>query len=383
MEREQEKVVKKLRTVSGSATEKLQRVLDQIQALKDQLTAVPGSSEVAVEQSEAVRQCMRGVKETAQAASNEHKDMHATISKLGKAIDKNFSSDISAMSVDGAFSGQPCLELNRVMCEHLFRQGKMEVGEALMQEAELKLDPSYLEQFTELNHVLEALRSRNVEPALEWAVVHRDRLLAHGSCLEFKLRQLKFLSLLCCGQSTEALAYAKILGQFSPKHINEIKRLMGCFLFAHRGLEHSPYSDLLDPWHWTEVADMFAKDACKLLGLSLESPLRVSLSAGCLALPQLLHLRSVMVQRQVSDIWSRDELPCEVNLGWERRYHSVFTCPILRQQTTDANPPMRLSCGHAISRDAMKKLVSHSRSRLKCPYCPVEMLESEVKEIKF
>ena len=55
----------------------------------------------------------------------------------------------------------------------------------------------------------------------------------------------------------------------------EIKRLMGCFLFARRGLENSPYADLLDPWHWTEVADMFAKDACKMLGLSLESPLRV------------------------------------------------------------------------------------------------------------
>ena len=55
----------------------------------------------------------------------------------------------------------------------------------------------------------------------------------------------------------------------------EIKRLMGCFLFAHKGLENSPYADLLNPWHWTEVADMFAKDACKLLGLSLESPLRV------------------------------------------------------------------------------------------------------------
>lgn len=36
-----------------------------------------------------------------------------------------------------------------------------------LQEAELSLDPSYLDQFTELNHVLEALRSRNVEPALE------------------------------------------------------------------------------------------------------------------------------------------------------------------------------------------------------------------------
>ena len=61
----------------------------------------------------------------------------------------------------------------------------------------------------------------------------------------------------------------------SPTPSPEIKRLMGCFLFAHRGLEHSPYSDLLDPLHWTEVADMFARDACKLLGLSLESPLRV------------------------------------------------------------------------------------------------------------
>lgn len=55
----------------------------------------------------------------------------------------------------------------------------------------------------------------------------------------------------------------------------EIQRLMGCFLFSHRGLERSPYSDLLDPYHWTEVADLFAKDACKLLGLSLESPLEV------------------------------------------------------------------------------------------------------------
>ena len=56
---------------------------------------------------------------------------------------------------------------------------------------------------------------------------------------------------------------------------SEIKRLMGCFLYVRKGLEGSPYSDLLDPWHWTEVADLFAKDACKLLGLSLESPLEV------------------------------------------------------------------------------------------------------------
>ena len=46
---------------------------------------------------------------------------------------QNFSADISAMSVDEAFTGQPCQALSKVICEHLFRQGKMEVGEALMQ----------------------------------------------------------------------------------------------------------------------------------------------------------------------------------------------------------------------------------------------------------
>ena len=71
------------------------------------------------------------------------------------------------------------------------------------------------------------------------------------------------------------------------------------------------------------------------MGLSLESPLSVALSIGCSALPQLLHLQAVMVQRQVVDVLAhRDELPCEIQLPWKHRYHSIFTCPILRQQTS-------------------------------------------------
>lgn len=76
-----------------------------------------------------------------------------------------------------------------------------------------------------------------------------------------------------------------------------------------------------------------------------------SLSVGCSALPQLLRLRNVMVQRQVSDMWSRDELPCEVNLGWDRRYHSVFTCPILRQQSSGefvVDSDVHYTCYHTI-----------------------------------
>ena len=42
VEREQEKVVKKLKAAAGTATDKLQEVLDQIKALKELLTAAAG-----------------------------------------------------------------------------------------------------------------------------------------------------------------------------------------------------------------------------------------------------------------------------------------------------------------------------------------------------
>ena len=85
---------------------------------------------------------------------------------------------------------------------------------------------------------------------------------------------------------------------------------MACLLYSRTGLENSPYASLLDPVHWLDICDIFAKDACALLGLSLESPLQVCVTAGCVALPSLLQLRQVMQQQQVAGVWtSKDELP--------------------------------------------------------------------------
>ena len=55
----------------------------------------------------------------------------------------------------------------------------------------------------------------------------------------------------------------------------DVQQLMGCFAYCHRGLQQSPYSDLLDPSHWTDAADTFTKDCCAILGLAMESPLSI------------------------------------------------------------------------------------------------------------
>lgn len=46
----------------------------------------------------------------------------------------------------------------------------------------------------------------------------------------------------------------------------------------------------------------------------------------------------------------------EIELEPDNRFHSIFACPILRQQSSEDNPPMKLLCGHVISRDALNKL---------------------------
>eukprot|EP00795_Rhopilema_esculentum_P011871 gene11871-2421_t len=118
---------------------------------------------------------------------------------------------------------------------------------------------------------------------------------------------------------------------------------MGCFAFMRIGLENSPYSDLLDPVNWLEINDILARDACTLLGLSISSPLEVSVTTGCIALPTLLQIKQVMRQRQCTGVWSsKEELPVEIELENDYRFHSIFACPILRQQCGRTNPPMRL-----------------------------------------
>ena len=51
----------------------------------------------------------------------------------------------------------------------------------------------------------------------------------------------------------------------------------------------------------------------------------------------------------------------EIDLGKDCRFHSIFACPILRQQSSESNPPVRLTCGHVISRDALNKLANGNK----------------------
>ena len=109
-----------------------------------------------------------------------------------------------------------------------------------------------------------------------------------------KLHKLRFIELIRNGDQMEAVKYARTyFPQFVSGHEREIQALMGALMFAGPRLETSPYAHLLDDSLWHEISEMFVKDACALMGLSIESPLSVVINAGSTALPALLNIKQV------------------------------------------------------------------------------------------
>lgn len=43
----------------------------------------------------------------------------------------------------------------------------------------------------------------------------------------------------------------------------------------------------------------------------------------------------------------------------ENRYHSIFACPVSKEQATELNPPVMLTCGHVLARESVTRLAKN------------------------
>uniref|UniRef100_A0A1A9X2B0 RING-Gid-type domain-containing protein n=1 Tax=Glossina brevipalpis TaxID=37001 RepID=A0A1A9X2B0_9MUSC len=323
-----------------------------------------------------------------QRLSADHRDLHGAVSKVGKVIDRNFISDFTATTrTDTLQDGENMMLLNKVMAKHYCHQGMDDVARLLIEESNMPEDMAREvfeseSSFTEIYRIWKAIQQQNLKAALEWTARYSNELIAKNSSLDFMLHRLAFLQIISRGISaqTEAILYARNnFYKFADRFESEIPTLMGCFIYLPLGIENSPYKHLISTDMWTEVSYVFLKDACHTLGISKNSALSVVINAGCAALTPLLAIKQ---SRQVFNIWrGREELPIEIDLGPEYRYHSIFACPILRKQTTEENPPKKLTCGHVISNDALNTL--SNGHILKCPYCPEEQNPEDAVRIHF
>ncbi|CAN6810479.1 unnamed protein product [Brassica oleracea] len=263
--------------------------------------------------------------------------------------------------------------VDKMLVEYFYRQGLFEVGELLIKEAEVEVDDQLSEAIArslEIRRVTEPLKEKDTEPAMRWISENRENLKEEASKLEMELVSLKYWEMLRQRKRSEALRFARAhFPKFASLHSVKIRKLIVALLWV-RDLENYPHSEELFPLGWDKASRELTKQYYNLHGQPSSSLLAVALSAGVESLPRLLKL--VRVMGLENEEWGEmKQLPVDLELGDEFRFHSVFVCPVSREQSDEYNPPMMMPCRHVLCKETILRLCKCcSTRRFKCPYCP-------------
>lgn len=333
---------------------KAQEVIDQIdQEIEDVLQKLQSGNELNVLNDLKVKLKDSGLLTQMEATQRE---LNVALSKYTKLVEKTFNPDIAKAYRNTEFDSHA---LNQIIADHLYRQGLFGAGDCFAAETrDTKLDCETKPTFEEMYRILEAMKRRDLEPALSWAAENSDELRRNGSDLSLRLHGLQFIEILQSRSKEEALEYARAhLSPFAGDHMSEVQKLVACLIWAGR-LDRSPYRSVLSPENWDRVAGEFSRQFCGVSGWAHESPLEVAVAAGAQALPALLKFVAVVAgkRRQREDWEAMKELPVPVEIGREFQFHSVFVCPVSKEQSTEENPAMMMKCGHVISKQSVTKM---------------------------
>lgn len=157
-----------------------------------------------------------------------------------------------------------------------------------------------------------------------------------------------------------------------------------CALIYFNKLDSCPYSQLVNvETHWLDLIHTFCRDFCTLQGLGLE-PLSTAVTVGSLALPTIGKMASIMKVQPGLEWTSHGELAMTIPLPEQYSYHTIFACPVSKEQATGVNPPMMMACGHVVGKESLLRLCKgNMNTRIKCPYCPSDSTASQALQVYF
>ncbi|KAF2839325.1 hypothetical protein M501DRAFT_779612 [Patellaria atrata CBS 101060] len=394
------------------AVDDVQKTIDLLKAAREKIIADPRSAGMTL------AKLQNPAKQSMDKVNDDLKVVYKALGNYTKALDKKFKNASLPTAENDALSSHPNL-INRAIAMHLLREGQFGVASTFIDEANAhpprpeptpgspnpyandaeehkfamdNIQSQKLQQeFAEMYHILHELRQkRNLDPAIKWARKNSSVLEHRGSNLEFELCRLQYV-VLFMGSSTSdggmqntdgpmrAWAYARSeFGAFQGRYSREIERLSGALSFWSN-MPDSPYRQTFhNESAWEEVAHSFTREFCSLLGLSADSPLYIAATAGAIALPTLLKMQGIMKTKKTE--WTtRQEMAVELPLPPAYHFHSIFVCPVSKEQGTDQNPPMMIPCGHVIAKETLERL--SKGARFKCPYCPQESHPRDAKRV--
>lgn len=294
-----------------------------------------------------------------------HKTFYARIKRFKKEIDRTYHKrcfQVERMD-DDVFGGMGENAIDLSVARYLRRRGHVRAADKLHREK----DESAIKQMSQIVEIMKAVDRRDIDRLLQWTSTHAS-FLRRGrgwSRLEFQLKRLQFFRIAKEKSPADAIAFARAeMSEFCEHRPKDMQRLMASLLFVQDSKESgenatsttatcpSRIYNADEDTLWIEVRDAVHKHVCRISGVPVRSPLETAVEAGIEAEQTLIKFQMLMTGSDygVQKKWSTDQVPVSVALPDAFQFHSVFVCPVSQEVTSEANPPMLLVCGHAISR---------------------------------
>lgn len=286
-------------------------------------------------------------------------------------------------------------KLDRVLVDHLLRQGFYDVASHLVSGVNLA-DFADMEVFRSAQQVCAQLQQHCCDLGLIWCVSNRSKLRRTGSCLEFELRLQQYVEMLKKGDTTGAVAHAqKYFGAWEDVHKARIRAAMSALAFAPAPLASTAaqngtdsgtgtptteesdapsldwvpkrYAHLFAESRWEALRQQFLDELYGLNGLTNKSMLELSLQAGLSAL-QTPACGSKASRNPNCPTCVRRMHVLAQQVTRAERVHSCIVCPITGAVMDEDNPPLVLPNGYAYSSAALRAMAQRSgNDKVTCP----------------
>ncbi|KAJ9109752.1 hypothetical protein QFC19_001982 [Naganishia cerealis] len=314
-------------TAFEEAFEKLQR-----QVLEDETTIPTLSKALSAELDKRRGEVDKGLK-----------DWYGGLSKVGKAVDKNFDSKV--LEISKTYENPKFLfcddeaktAMGEVILTSMIRRGAFDSARALQEEMGVTLDERTVELSQQLHKTVSDLTNGNVDSALQWTSKHHAYLSSgiHPSALPFQLHRARFIALLrdppppvvyiadpsgpVKQEIPAALQYARDhLFPHLPFHEKEIFHLAGALVYPPSTWPTNEYADLLSPQLEAKaLIPSFKLEFCRLHGWPKEDPLDVVVELGSNGSLIKIDKARAMLKDRIGDVRTWDELP----VRWQSSSH--------------------------------------------------------------
>ncbi|EFO89695.1 hypothetical protein CRE_07379 [Caenorhabditis remanei] len=359
--------------IEGNSLQYLKQIEERLYKMRDALFLTKERDTVSVTGQIIMENIAGKAMQLTKDIAEKHRTFHLPVVRIGRCVERQFDKEILT-----PFYGPLDLEKRKkrrtlgysMIYDYAMCTGLSSVGEMLKKYT--KVEPKYYVEEPEiLQRIVVDLREGDIGSSLDYLETYQP---ADERILRRSLQTQMITDCIELGLDSYDRTVRQLKRFKSPFGDDKQRatRLVGALLVGKGAMEDDRYKHLFDYTSREKLAKKMAS-----FFIPYEAPFKTTLVLNI----EPFILKTILFRlkygfrgmTEFTELYCMGyESPCllDCELPVDSFFfgnHSVFACPILKEQCTSINPPMRLACGHVISKDAITRLSTNYRLNRNMP----------------